>query len=200
MNYRGVGMTTTLYSLPLDQTNLYIHMVEVQVQYSGEEPEPDCYDPDYEEGEEDPWFIRGYCYVVPDYQDPDLYTYIRSCVEEDNTEGWDITDIQIEDIYTDPVSEYPTNCRCMDKDLDLIWKEEFIRRWGNPEEDNIFVFQDRLYVPDPSFVLFPGVLSYTLEEQPQTDQQLLDLFQEEEVVGLQIHKETNYESITKTSK
>lgn len=174
----------TLYSLPVDQTNMFVHLVEVQVQHRGLEPEPDLYDVQYDEEdieEDNVWFIREYCYLVIDHEDPDLYSTIVNFVNEDNTEGWDIDDITITDVQSDHISEYPSNCNMMDRNIDDVWNEEFIRCWC----DDTFVKNNRLYVDDITHVLFNDILYYGEEDTMTND----DIINEYKTEGyeLQIH-------------
>lgn len=174
------------YSLPLDQTALYIHFVEVRVRFEGYDPEPE--DEDEAEEDRDSWFYREYCYIVPDCEDPNLRETVFDWVPEDDPE-WEVDEIEIINTQKDHISDYPTNCTMMDKDKEAIFKEEFVRRWGEPRKpsDAVTIKEDRLYVQDLDHVLFP--VGFFLGRDKMSNEELIEHFEDEDIEGLQIHED-----------
>jgi len=174
------------YSLPLDQTDLHIHFVEIRVCFKGYDPEPE--DEDKAEEDRDPWFYREYCYIVPDREDPNLRETVFDWVPEDDPE-WEVDGIEILNIQKDHISDYPTNCFMMDKEKEAIFKDEFVRRWGETRKPSnaAFIKGDRLYVQDLEHELFRCGSVQRWEEM--SNEEIIEHFEDEDIESLKIHED-----------
>ena len=176
------------YSLPLDQTNLHIHQVEVLCTFSGLEPEPDIYDVDYTqedlEAGEDPFFKRDYCYLVVGDDDENLSKIVSKFVREDDP-GWDLYDVCVQDVISCEISNYNQVHHKIEGDQGRLIQDAFIRLWGEPQKNNIFILDDRLFVPDPTLTIFPAILDFGWEKL--IPEELVREFESNEIQGFQIH-------------
>ena len=155
---------TKYYSLPLDQTSLVIHRVEVEVTFKGVDPDEDAEDNDTG------YFNRNYEYLVPGFEHMDLWNEIHNYIMEDDSE------LDYKDMYIEHVTlEKP------DPD-DELWQERLASE-TNPED--VFYKDGRLYVTDVTYVLFSDTLSFYIMKDT-SDKELLEIAKEEEL-NLQIH-------------